>query len=113
MGNVAKRTTLKLYVGLALVQIREIAANKGQGLREKKKFHEVNEKEGGDMDDLSDQVQALFYNEVHFNAMNVRMHTILKCVTPDDQSSDQVFKIDTGADGNLMRAKCLLYCFQK
>ena len=40
------------------------------------------------MDDLSDQVQALFYNEVHFNAVNARMYTTLKCVTPDGWSSE-------------------------
>ena len=79
----------------------------------KKKFHEVNEEEGGVMDDLSDQVQALFYNEVHFNAMNARMHTTLKCVIPDGRSSDQVFKIDTGADGNLMPIKMFAVLFPK
>ena len=76
----------------------------------KKKFHEINEEEGV-MDDLSDQVQALFYNEVHFNAVNARMHTTLKCVTPDGRSSDQVFKIDTGADGNLMPIKMFAVLF--
>ena len=52
------------------------------------------------MDDLTKQVQSLFYNDVHFNAVNARMHTTLKCETADGRSSDQVFKIDTGADGN-------------
>ena len=69
---------------------------KGKG----KKFHEVNE--DGVMDDLTEQVQSLFYNDVHFNAINKRMHTLIKCETPDGRSSDQTFKIDTGADGNLM-----------
>ena len=54
------------------------------------------------MDDLTEQVQSLFYNDVHFNAINARMHTTLKCETPDGWSSDQIFKIDTGVDGNLM-----------
>ena len=67
-------------------------------MKGKKKFHEINEEEGV-MDDLTEQVQSLFYNEVHFNVMNARMHTTLKCETPDGRSSDQVFKIDTGADG--------------
>ena len=30
------------------------------------------------------------------------MHTTIKCDTPDGWSSDQTFKVDTGADGNLM-----------
>ena len=38
VGNVVKRNTLKLYVSLALVQTREIAANIGQELREKRNF---------------------------------------------------------------------------
>ena len=54
------------------------------------------------MDDLTEQVQSLFYNGVHFNAINARMHSTFKCKTPDGWSSDQIFKIDTGADGNLM-----------
>ena len=70
---------------------------KGKG----KRFHEEN-KEDGVMDDLTEQVQSLFYNDVHFNAVNTRMYTLIKCETPDGWSSDQTFKIDTGADGNLM-----------
>ena len=62
----------------------------------------MNEQSDGVMDDLAEQVQSLFYNDVHFNAMNARMHTTLKCETPDGWSSDQIFKIDTGSDGNLM-----------
>ena len=54
------------------------------------------------MDDLADQVQSLFYNDVHFTSVNMRMHTKIKCETPDGQSNDLTFKIDTGADGNLM-----------
>ena len=54
------------------------------------------------MDDLSEQVQALFYNDVHFNSINKRMHISIQCETPDGRSSEQSFKIDTGADGNLM-----------
>ena len=81
-------------------------------MKGKKKFHEINEEEGV-MDDLTEQVQSLFYNEVHFNAMNARMHTTLKCETPDGWSSDQVFKIDTGADGNLMPIKMFTVLFPK
>ena len=73
---------------------------KGNGKGKGKKFHEVNE--DGVMDDLTEQVQSLFYDEVYFNAINTRMHTQINCVTPDGWSSDQTFKVDTGADGNLM-----------
>ena len=30
------------------------------------------------------------------------MHTAVKCETPDGKCSENTFKIDTGADGNLM-----------
>ena len=65
------------------------------------------------MNDLSNQVQALFYNCIHVNAVNARMHTKLKCVTPDGRSTDQTFKIDTGADGNLMPIKMFAILFPK
>ena len=76
--------------------------SKTRGKKGKKKFHEVNESNEGSMDDLAEQVQSLFYHDVHFNTINSRMHTTLKCTTPDGQSSDQTFKVDTGVDGNLM-----------
>ena len=58
--------------------------SKTRGKKGKKKFHEVNENNnGGSMDDLAEQVQSLFYNDVHFNSINSRMHTSLKCTTPD------------------------------
>ena len=65
------------------------------------------------MDDLAEQVQSLFYNNVHFNSINARMHTTLKCETPDGWSSDQIFKIDTGADGNLMPISMFAKLFPK
>ena len=77
---------------------RQRPKNKGKG----KKFHEVNKQNEEVMDDLAEQVQSLFYNDVHFNTINTRMYTLIKCETPDGQSSDHTFKVDTGADGNLM-----------
>ena len=67
-----------------------------------KKFHEVNKTENTEMDDLQEQVQSLFYHDVHFNNVNIRMHTKLQCETKSRNKSKQVFKIDTGVDGNLM-----------
>ena len=66
-----------------------------------KKFHEINESEDNGMDDLADQVQSLFYHDVHFNNVNMRMHTELGCEMSQNRSK-KVFKVDTGADGNLM-----------
>ena len=54
------------------------------------------------MDDLADQVQSLFYLDVHFNSVNTRMHTKLECEKPYGLRTSETFKIDTGADGNLM-----------
>ena len=61
----------------------------------------MNETENNDMDDLADQVQSLFYHDVHFNNVNTRMHTELGCEMSQSKSK-QVFKVDTSADGNLM-----------
>ena len=41
------------------------------------------------------------------------MHTTLHCTTPDGQSSDQTFKVDTGADGNLMPISMFSKIFPK
>ena len=90
-------------------QSRHRPKHKGKG----KKFHEVNEQNDGVMDDLAEQVQSLFYNDVHFNAINTRMHTSIKCETSDGWSSDQTFKVDTGANGNLMPVSMLTKLFPK
>ena len=50
---------------------------------------------------------------MHFNSTNARIHTTLKCETPDGWSSDQVFKIDTEADGNLMPISMFAKLFPK
>ena len=63
-----------------------------------KKFHEVTEDQNGSMDDLADQVQSLFYHDIHFNAINTHMHTRLECEMPHGLKSKETFKIDTGAD---------------
>ena len=77
------------------------------------KFHEVSESGEGVMGNLVEQVQSLFYNDVHFNSVNLRMHITLHCTTPDGQSSDQTFKVDTGADGNLMPISMFSKVFPK
>ena len=75
----------------------------------------MNESNEGSMDDLAEQVQSLFYHDVHFNTINSRMHTSLKCTTPDGRSSDQTFKfkVDTGADGNLLPISMFSKIFPK
>ena len=64
------------------------------------------------MDDLADQVQSLFYHDVHFNNVNMRMHTELGCEMSQNRSK-QVFKVDMGADGNLMPITMFTKLYQK
>ena len=47
-----------------------------------KRFHEISKEKSESMDDLADQVQSLFYNDVHFNSVNTRMHTEIEYKTP-------------------------------
>ena len=65
------------------------------------------------MDDLADQVQSLFYHDVHFNSVNTRMHTKLECEMPHGLKNSETFKIDTCADGNLMPITMFAKLFPK
>ena len=84
---------------------------KGKGGKGKK-FHEVNETKNNDMDDLANQVQSLFYHDVHFNNINTRMHTELGCEMSQSKSK-QVFKVDMGTDGNLMPITMFMRLYPK
>ena len=64
------------------------------------------------MDDLADQVQSLFYHDVHFNNINMRMHTELGCEMSQSRSK-QVFKIDMGVDGNWMPITMFMKLYSK
>ena len=76
--------------------------------------HELNEEKNESMDNLADQVQSLFYYDVHFQSINkTRMHTVIKCRTPDGKTSRQTFKVNTGADGNLMSITMFTRLFLK
>ena len=72
-----------------------------RGQRKGKRFHEINEEKNKSMDDLANQVQSLFYHNVHFNSINTRMYTEIECKTPGVKSK-QTFKVNTWANGNLM-----------
>ena len=78
-----------------------------------KRFHEVNEEKNESMDDLADQVQPLFYHYVHFNSINMRMYTEIESKIPEGVKSKQTFKVDTGANGNLMPITMLAKLFQE
>ena len=64
------------------------------------------------MDDLADQVQSLFYHDMHFNNVNMRMHTELGCEMSQNRSK-KVFKVDMGADGNLMPITMFMKLYPK
>ena len=83
---------------------------KGKG----KRFHEVTEDQNSSaMDNLADQVQSLFYHDIHFNAINTWMHTRLECEAPHGLKTNEIFKIDTGVDGNLMLITMFVRLFPK
>ena len=51
------------------------------------------------MDDLANQVQSLFYHDVHFSAVNTQMYTEIEYKTPTGEVSKQTFNVDTGQMG--------------
>ena len=64
------------------------------------------------MDELADQV--LFYHDVHFNLINTRMYTEIDCkMSPNGNVTRQTFKVDTGADGNLVPITMFTKFFSK
>ena len=72
---------------------------KGKG----KKFREITDEQKNDtLDNLADQVQSMFYHDIHVNVENTHMHTRLDCEMKQGLKSNEVFKIDTGDDGNLI-----------
>ena len=67
MASAGRKIILRLFCKSGTSDYKRDSSKhrpKGKG---KKKFHEINEDEGEVMNDLSDQVQALFYNDVHMN----------------------------------------------
>ena len=44
----------------------------------------------------------MYYNDVHFNSVNTHMHIKLNTKSCNGNSLKTHFKVDTGADGNLL-----------
>ena len=78
-----------------------------------KRFYEISEDKHETMDDLVDQVQLFFYHDVHFNSINMGMHTVVECKPPDGMKSSLTFKVDTVANGNFMPITMLMKLFPK
>ena len=93
--NVVEGIILKLCVKTGSNDKRDQSRSRSKKGMKGKKFHKINESENNDngMDDLADQVQSLFYHDVHFNNVNTRMHTELGCEMGQNRSK-QVFKVD-------------------
>ena len=56
----------------------------------------------GQIDDITTRVKSLYYNYVHFNSINTHMHINLKAKSCNGTCMTTRFKVNTGADGNLL-----------
>ena len=54
------------------------------------------------MDEITSKVKSMYYHDVHFNSVNTRMHINLNMRSCNGNSMKAHFKVDTGADGNLL-----------
>ena len=54
------------------------------------------------IDEITSKVRSMYYNDVHFNSVNTCMHINLSSKSCNGNSMKTHFKVDTGADGNLL-----------
>ena len=70
------------------------------------KYHEVNLdqefSDDGQIDEITSKVKSMYYHDVHFNSMNTRMHINVNMKSCNGRSMKTHFKVDTGADGDLL-----------
>ena len=69
------------------------------------KYREVNlDQESSDdqIDEITSKVKSMYYHDVHFNSVNTRMHINVNTKSCNGNSMKTHFKVDTGADGNLL-----------
>ena len=71
------------------------------------KYREVNlDQESSDdnsqIDEITSKVRSMYYHDVHFNSVKPRMHINLNTRSCNGNSMKTCFKVDTGADGNLL-----------
>ena len=81
----------------------------GTGSKQHKsfKYHEVNldqesSHNNGQIDEITSKVKSMYYQDVHFNSINTRMHINLNTKTCNGSSLKTHFKVDTGANSNLL-----------
>ena len=54
------------------------------------------------VDEIISKVRSMYYHDVHFNSVNTFMHISLSTKSCNGSSMKTHFKVDTGADGNLL-----------
>ena len=88
---------------------KKCRSGKGQSTGSVKKLfkhREVNvDQESSDdcqIDEITSRVKSMYYNYVHFNSVNTHMHIKLNTKLCNGNSMKTHFKVDTGADGNLL-----------
>ena len=54
------------------------------------------------IDEITSKVESMYYHDVNFNSVNVRMPINLNTKSWNGNSMKTHFKVDTGADGNLL-----------
>ena len=58
--------------------------------------------DNGQTDEITSKVKSMYYHYVHFNSVNTRMHINLSTKSCNGSSIKTHFKVNTGADGNLL-----------
>ena len=70
------------------------------------KYREVNvdqeSSDDGQIDEITSKVRSMYYNDVCFNSVNTHMHIKLNTKSCNGNSLKTHFKVNTGADGNLL-----------
>ena len=71
------------------------------------KYREVNvdqeSSDDGQIHEITSKVRSMYYNDVHFNSINTHMHIKLNTKSCNGNNMKTHFKVDTGADGNLLQ----------
>ena len=58
--------------------------------------------DNGQIDEITSKVRSMYYHNVHFNSVNTHMHINLNTRSCNGNSMKTCFKVDKGADGNLL-----------
>ena len=82
-------------------QIQGSSAKKSFKYREVNLDHESSNG-NGQIDEITSWVKSMYYNNVHFNSINTCMHIKLSTKSCNGNSLKTHFKVNTGADGNLL-----------